>query len=146
MPQRGRAEIQSAVGHAFQRLHAPAGEAPYVLNLLGALDPAVERDLIAPLSPEAVRVRTFEALRHLFLAASLSEPLVIAVEDVHWADDTSERSSPRSRQGSPPRRCCCYDLPAREPAQLAGAVARDSDRPSSPWARRLAGGRALGPR
>ncbi len=91
VPQRGRAEIQSAVGRAFQRLQAPAGEAPYVLNLLGALDPAVERDLIAPLSPEAVRVRTFEALRHLFLAASLSEPLVIAVEDVHWADDTSER-------------------------------------------------------
>ncbi len=91
VPQRGRAEIQSAVGHAFQRLQAPAGEAPYVLNLLGALDPAAERDRIAPLSPEAVRVRTFEALRHLFLAASLSEPLVIAVEDVHWADDTSER-------------------------------------------------------
>ena len=87
----GRVETERAVGGAFQRLQVPAGEASYVLNLLGALDPAAEKSLIAPLSPEAVRARTFEALRHLFLAASRSELLVVAVEDVHWADDTSER-------------------------------------------------------
>ncbi len=90
-PRSGRDEIVRAIDRAFQRMEAPRDEAPYVLNLLGALDPAAEEAVIAPLSPEAVRVRTFEALRHLFLAASLGEPLVIAVEDIHWADDTSER-------------------------------------------------------
>ena len=91
VPGRGLAEVERAVTGAYQRMRAPAGEAPYVLNLLGALDPLVEESLVAPLSPEAVRTRTFEALRHLFLAAAQDEPLVIAVEDLHWADDTSAR-------------------------------------------------------
>ena len=91
VPGRELAEVERAVTGAYQRMRAPAGEAPYVLNLLGALDPLVEESLVAPLSPEAVRTRTFEALRHLFLAAAQDEPLVIAVEDLHWADDTSAR-------------------------------------------------------
>ena len=89
VPTSRRAE--APVAETFRRFHAPAAEAPYVLNLLGGLDETAEKELIAPLSPEAVRVRTFEALRHLLLAVSREEPLVIAVEDLHWADDTSER-------------------------------------------------------
>ena len=91
VPLHGRADAATAVERAFARLEAPAGEARYVSHLLGALDPDVDDRLIGALSPEAVRVRTFEALRHLFLAASRRELLVLAVEDVHWADDTSER-------------------------------------------------------
>ena len=91
VPQNGRAEVAGAVERAFARLQVPAGGAPYLLHLLDALEPDAEDRLIAALSPEAVRVRTFEALRYLFLAASRIEPLVLAVEDVHWADDTSER-------------------------------------------------------
>lgn len=89
VPTSRRAE--APVIETFRRFGAPVAGAPYVLNLLGALDGDGERDLIAPLSPEAVRVRTFEALRHLLLAASQDETLVIAVEDLHWADDTSGR-------------------------------------------------------
>ena len=89
VPTSRRAE--APVAETFRRFQAPAAEAPYVLNLLGGLDETAEKELIAPLSPEAVRARTFEALRHLLLAVSREEPLVIAVEDLHWADDTSER-------------------------------------------------------
>lgn len=89
VPMSRRAE--APVAETFRRFAAPAAGAPYVLNLLGGLDQAAEEELIAPFSPEAVRVRTFEALRHLLLAASQDEPLVISVEDLHWADDTSER-------------------------------------------------------
>ncbi len=82
-------ELPRSVTAAFARLQAPAAGIPYILQLLA---PGGDGDgVIASLSPEAVRARTFEALRHLFLAASRSEPLVIAVEDVHWADDTSQR-------------------------------------------------------
>jgi DNA-binding CsgD family transcriptional regulator/tetratricopeptide (TPR) repeat protein len=91
VPLHGRTDAAGAVERAFVRLEAPPGEARYVLHLLGALDPDADDRLIGALSPEAVRVRTFEALRHLFLAASRRELLVLAVEDVHWADDTSER-------------------------------------------------------
>lgn len=83
--------VESAVAEAFRRFQAPPAGAPYVLHLLGALDAAGEAELIRPLSPEAVRARTFEALRHLVLAASRDEALVVAVEDLHWADDTSGR-------------------------------------------------------
>jgi len=36
-----------------------------------------------------VRSNTFEALRHVLLAAARHEPTVLAIEDVHWSDDTS---------------------------------------------------------
>ena len=59
----------------------------YILDLLNALgDDASEIDA---LSPEATRDRTFEAVRQLVLAAARREPMVIAIEDVHWSDDTS---------------------------------------------------------
>jgi DNA-binding CsgD family transcriptional regulator/tetratricopeptide (TPR) repeat protein len=91
VPLQGRADAVRAVEGALARLEAPGGAAPYILRLLGALETGADERLTAPLSPEAVRVRTFEALRHLVLAASRRETLVVAVEDVHWADDTSER-------------------------------------------------------
>ena len=90
VPLQGRAEAVRAVEGALARLEAP-GAAPYILHLLGALETGADERLTAPLSPEAVRVRTFEALRHLVLATSRRETLVVAVEDIHWADDTSER-------------------------------------------------------
>ena len=90
-PLQGRSEAAEAVERTFAELDAPAGGEPYVLRLLDALDAEADETLTASLTPEAVRARTFEALRHLVLATSRREALVVAVEDVHWADDTSER-------------------------------------------------------
>jgi predicted ATPase len=36
------------------------------------------------------RSRTFETLAQLFLAGSQRQPLVLAVENLHWIDPTSE--------------------------------------------------------
>ena len=42
------------------------------------------------LEPKVKRERTFEALRSLFIRKSKERPLIIAVEDLHWIDKTSE--------------------------------------------------------
>jgi len=60
---------------------------PYLLHLLGL---PIEADQLAHLSAEARKARTFEAMRQLFLASSRHHPVVLAVEDLHWIDPTSE--------------------------------------------------------
>jgi DNA-binding NtrC family response regulator/tetratricopeptide (TPR) repeat protein len=60
---------------------------PYLLHLLGL---PIEADQLAHLSAEARKARTFEAIRQLFLASSRHHPVVLAVEDLHWIDPTSE--------------------------------------------------------
>ena len=41
-------------------------------------------------NPEAVKGKAFEALRQLCLRASRTRPLILALEDLHWADKISE--------------------------------------------------------
>jgi tetratricopeptide (TPR) repeat protein len=60
---------------------------PYLLNLLGV---PVGADRFAGLSTEALKARTFETLQHLFLNRGWQQPLVLAVENLHWIDPTSE--------------------------------------------------------
>jgi len=50
----------------------------------------VESDEFAALDPQQKREQTFEAIRNLFLKLSRDKPLIIAVEDLHWIDRTSE--------------------------------------------------------
>ncbi len=42
------------------------------------------------LEPAQRRDRVFEAIRYLFMAESQSRPLILAIEDLHWIDKTSE--------------------------------------------------------
>jgi DNA-binding NtrC family response regulator/predicted ATPase len=65
----------------------PDTSLPYLLHLLGV--PA-GTDRIAGLSAEARRAHTFETFRRLFFATSQRQPLVLAVENIHWIDPTSE--------------------------------------------------------
>ena len=65
----------------------PAEGAPYLLQLLGIRD-GTER--LAVLSPEAIKARTFETQRQLGLKGSRRRPLVLAIENVHWIDKTSD--------------------------------------------------------
>jgi class 3 adenylate cyclase/DNA-binding winged helix-turn-helix (wHTH) protein/tetratricopeptide (TPR) repeat protein len=74
-----------------QRLQAAgivSEEAPLLLRQL--LDVLGDAASLAALSPEVRRVRTFALLRQLFLHASQRQPLVLAVENLHWTDPTSE--------------------------------------------------------
>jgi tetratricopeptide (TPR) repeat protein len=63
-----------------------ATHAPVLLGLLGIADGA---EVLRELTPEAVRGRTFAALRSVVLAAARGR-LVLLIEDVHWSDRTSE--------------------------------------------------------
>lgn len=49
----------------------------------------VEDQSYMRLEPREKKVRTFEALRDLFVRESENKPLVLAVEDLHWIDRTS---------------------------------------------------------
>ncbi|HEY8107546.1 MAG TPA: ABC transporter substrate-binding protein [Gaiellaceae bacterium] len=58
----------------------------------GLLEVALEHEAAArtsQLSPEALQWRTFEVVGQLFARLSESAPLVLSLEDLHWADPTS---------------------------------------------------------
>jgi DNA-binding NtrC family response regulator/predicted ATPase len=65
----------------------PEASRPYLVHLLGL---PVDGDEVANLSAEARKARTFEAVRRLFLSSSQHQPLVLAVDNFHWIDPTSE--------------------------------------------------------
>lgn len=50
----------------------------------------VEAESWQKLEPKQKRERTFDALRNLLIRTSENKPLVVAVEDLHWIDKTSE--------------------------------------------------------
>jgi transcriptional regulator with AAA-type ATPase domain/tetratricopeptide (TPR) repeat protein len=81
-------EAAARARETLARLGLDADEcAPYLLHLLGVPGRA---DALARLSAETIRLRTFEAVRQLCLRQSVDSPLVLAVEDLHWSDATSE--------------------------------------------------------
>ncbi len=61
--------------------------APYLLHLLGVQEGVKALDI---LTPEAIKLRTFETLRQMSLKGSRQGPLILAIEDLHWVDQTSE--------------------------------------------------------
>jgi DNA-binding winged helix-turn-helix (wHTH) protein/class 3 adenylate cyclase/tetratricopeptide (TPR) repeat protein len=74
-----------------RRLHeaglTPDADAPYLLTLLGLPEGAAP---LAGVSPEVRKARTSTVLRHLSLHGDAGRVRVIAVENVHWSDPTSE--------------------------------------------------------
>jgi class 3 adenylate cyclase len=50
----------------------------------------VEDEDFIKLEPQQKRERTFEAIRNLFIRVSQERHLVLAVEDMHWIDNTSQ--------------------------------------------------------
>ena len=66
---------------------APADAAPYLLSILGL---SADTDHLAGLSPQAIKARTFAALQQVCLSSSRKQGLVLAVENLHWIDPTSE--------------------------------------------------------
>jgi tetratricopeptide (TPR) repeat protein len=74
-----------------QRLHAAGikSEEDAAL-LLQFLDVSGDPLSLAVLSPQERRARTFALLRQLFLHARQRQPLVLAVENLHWSDPTSD--------------------------------------------------------
>jgi len=65
----------------------PDKHSPYLLHLLGDVSGTAQ---LASVSPEAIKMRTFEALRHVSIGATQGETLLLVVEDLHWIDRMSE--------------------------------------------------------
>src|SRR5262249_28430296 len=61
-----------------------------VLLLLQLLDVPVDLAPVAALDPPEWKTRTFAVLRHIMRHASQRQPLLLAVENLHWIDPTSE--------------------------------------------------------
>jgi len=62
---------------------------PYLGTVLGLNLEADAAAHLASLSPESLQYRTFEVLTELFGKISAAHPLVISLDDLHWADSTS---------------------------------------------------------
>jgi ABC-type oligopeptide transport system substrate-binding subunit/class 3 adenylate cyclase len=62
---------------------------PYLGSVLGlTLEPDAAARL-AELSPEALQYRSFEVMGELIAGLGLDRPVIVALEDMHWADATS---------------------------------------------------------
>lgn len=62
---------------------------PYLAAVLGLnLEPEAAAHL-KPLSPESLQFRTFEVIMELLRSIARDRPVVVSLEDLHWADATS---------------------------------------------------------
>ena len=82
-------DVVTAKMHAYLRAYGmvPEHEAPLLLDLL---DVPTELAQLAQLSSEARKARTFILLHQLSLHDSQYQPLILAIENLHWIDATSE--------------------------------------------------------
>jgi predicted ATPase len=64
-----------------------ASTLPYLLELLSVKDSVIDE---IPMSPEIRKNRIIEALNRIVLKNSEIRPVVIAIEDLHWIDKSSE--------------------------------------------------------
>jgi class 3 adenylate cyclase/tetratricopeptide (TPR) repeat protein len=64
-----------------------ASTLPYFLELLSVKESGIDQ---IPMSPEARKDRIIEALKRVTLRGSEMRPLIMAFEDLHWLDKSSE--------------------------------------------------------
>src|SRR5206468_2662593 len=62
---------------------------PLLGNLLGARFGADLDSRLASASPEQVKHQTFLTLRDLFVVLAKGQPVILVLEDLHWADSLS---------------------------------------------------------
>jgi class 3 adenylate cyclase/tetratricopeptide (TPR) repeat protein len=83
-------EIREKVMRGLEALGTgTASILPYILDLLSVSDSGVEK---TPLSPEAKKNRILGALKQIVMKGSEIRPLIMAFEDLHWIDKSSEES------------------------------------------------------
>jgi len=66
-----------------------ASTLPYLLELLAVEDSGIDQ---IPMSPEARKDRMMEALKRIVLKGSELRPLIVAIENLHWMDKSSEEA------------------------------------------------------
>jgi class 3 adenylate cyclase/tetratricopeptide (TPR) repeat protein len=83
----GEPEIIAKIEHGMRRMGGLDAEIPYIRYLLG-VDPGDPK--VAGIDAAARRARILDAVRALSLAGARIRPLVLAFEDLHWMDASSE--------------------------------------------------------
>jgi len=78
-----RREVERLFGERVLEIY------PYLGTLLGLTLEAEAASRLAELSPEAVQYRTFEVVGELLTRLADERPVVLAIDDLHWADATS---------------------------------------------------------
>jgi predicted ATPase/DNA-binding CsgD family transcriptional regulator len=78
--------MRHPVAETFDLLGPLTGE---LVKLLPELTQTLNLAPSPALEPEAEKRRLFEALARLFIQLSVSQPLLIILEDIHWSDETS---------------------------------------------------------
>jgi class 3 adenylate cyclase/tetratricopeptide (TPR) repeat protein/DNA-directed RNA polymerase subunit RPC12/RpoP len=84
----GDQEIREKVKTGLKLIGADeASTLPYLLELLSVKDSGIDK---ISMSPEAKKDRISEAIKRIVLKGSELRPLIIAFEDLHWIDKSSE--------------------------------------------------------
>ncbi len=84
----GDSEIREKIKKGLKILGADeASTLPYLLELLSVKDSGIDKN---PMSPEERKNRIIEALKRIVLKGSEIRPLIMAYEDLHWIDKSSE--------------------------------------------------------
>jgi class 3 adenylate cyclase/tetratricopeptide (TPR) repeat protein len=84
----GDQEIREKVKTGLKLIGADeASTLPYLLELLSVKDSGIDQ---ISMSPEAKKDRINEAIKRIVLKGSEIRPLIIAFEDLHWLDKSSE--------------------------------------------------------
>ena len=84
----GDTEIREKVKRGLEIMKVDeASTLPYLLELLSVKDSGIDK---IPMSPEAKKDRINEATKRIVLKGSEFRPLIIAFEDLHWIDKSSE--------------------------------------------------------
>jgi class 3 adenylate cyclase/tetratricopeptide (TPR) repeat protein len=80
--------VRNKVKQGLKALNVEEGPSlPYIMELLSIQDSGLEKIAI---SQEEKKIRLTETIKTLILKGADARPLVIAIEDLHWIDKTSE--------------------------------------------------------
>ena len=80
-------EVSARIRSRLGRTDSAVETELVALDLLGI---PTDREALSRLSPKARRARTFALLEELVFAAAAARPTIIVLEDLHWADASSE--------------------------------------------------------
>jgi len=91
--------IRKKVRNALRLLKVDAATTiPYLLDLLSVRDSGIET---IPMSPESRKEKVIEAIKQIILKGAQIRPLVIAIEDLHWADQATKEALKRLVEAIP---------------------------------------------
>ena len=83
-------EIREKVEKGLKTLDADeASTLPYFLELLSVKDSGIET---IPFSQDVIKANILDALKRIVLKGSEIKPLIMAIEDLHWVDKSSEEA------------------------------------------------------